>query len=578
MKKILCLLLVLCVLFCVGCTNPQQGGDEPSETPQDSGSGNADPPGSPNEWHLSGEPEEEPYISYSDYGVEIPEIKYDETINDIRFELDFFEGYYPAGSILQYQLTVTNNTGADLRYEGHRAVAHLCPEEGTGDADPVPCKLINPYKTYNTRYDPTFEESPLYTLLAGKSEVFQGYLRVDERLFRAGAYLFRVVLTEPREISYHTHAVFSCPVNVVYEEFEVIEEELPTWHISEWKKPDEAKRQPYISYDDYGLEIPEPKVDETVNGFRFELDFFDDFYSAGSLLQYRLRITNNTGEAVSIREPAAVGAVMRGGAEYSFNMVTPKGLTYDRDSNAPPRTFQAGETLVYEGYMRVGADFFNELTYHFRVFLIDSDANAQELARFSCQINSVYRGKDSEEETPPAESSSESIGGNEGETLFDSYLCDPTVGHYETMRDGILVGVDFWNVPEPWDGNGLNPWQGKRLEGTLTYTNNTGARFLAYLHAFNDMGYWMSDKYMDGGLFPYSPVPIVEQNEQLETITVEEPLLLDLAHGETITVNFSIEVPLFGPVEAIYYMGFGFYANEAADGRVFCPINFRIHR
>ena len=50
MKKLLCLLLVLCVLLSVGCTAPQ-GGDEPSETPQDSGSGEQNPPSeSSGEW------------------------------------------------------------------------------------------------------------------------------------------------------------------------------------------------------------------------------------------------------------------------------------------------------------------------------------------------------------------------------------------------------------------------------------------------------------------------------------------------------------------------------------------------
>ena len=162
MKKLLCLLLVLCVLFCVGCTNTQ-GGDETSadasggETTADASGGEttADPSGGeiPGEkeiyipgWHLS-EDRSDLYISYNDYVLSFERTEYEENENGFLIHVDFFENYYPAGSMLQYRITVTNNTGEDIAYDGKAALGRITYSERT-----IICHSIVPDISYYSDY------------------------------------------------------------------------------------------------------------------------------------------------------------------------------------------------------------------------------------------------------------------------------------------------------------------------------------------------------------------------------------------------------------------------------------------
>ena len=143
MKKLLCLLLVLCVLLSVGCTAPQ-GGSEPSDTPQDSGSGEQNPPGEssgdwmPTEeytpaWHLSETLQNEitlPEVpkELSGYVVRVPKV-YEEICDGVLFRVEFFHEYYPLASLIQVRVQMQNNTGKEIVYGSNSsALGDFCLE------------------------------------------------------------------------------------------------------------------------------------------------------------------------------------------------------------------------------------------------------------------------------------------------------------------------------------------------------------------------------------------------------------------------------------------------------------------
>ena len=171
--------------------------------------------------------------------------------------------------------------------------------------------------------------------------------------------------------------------------------------------------------------------------------------------------------------------------------------------------------------------------------------------------------------TPP-ESSGETTGEEASVTLLTMENwenCKPAIGHYEFERDGILVGVDFWDLPRPWFG--------ERIEGTVTYTNNTGEEISGYLHAYVEMGgLWNQDE-----IVSYSTAPRTEPNEQFATVTEEAPLLLNLTPGETVTMNFSVEVPAYIQYnDAHYDLFFLLYENETPKlGELICSVYFLVH-
>ena len=57
------------------------------------------------------------------------------------------------------------------------------------------------------------------------------------------------------------------------------------------------------------------------------------------------------------------------------------------------------------------------------------------------------------------------------------------------------------------------PWYGERIEGTLTYTNNTVTELSRYVHAFVDAGFRL-----DQGELSYESAPRNEMSEGYGTV------------------------------------------------------------
>jgi hypothetical protein len=59
-----------------------------------------------------------------EYAVKVP-LQYTETIENVTFTLDFFQEYYPLGSLMKLRITVTNNTGADIEFIGNNSPGYF---------------------------------------------------------------------------------------------------------------------------------------------------------------------------------------------------------------------------------------------------------------------------------------------------------------------------------------------------------------------------------------------------------------------------------------------------------------------
>ena len=177
-----------------------------------------------------------------------------------------------------------------------------------------------------------------------------------------------------------------------------------------------------------------------------------------------------------------------------------------------------------------------------------------------CLVLSLFacgsRGNGGSSETPQDSGSGdgtppESSGDDGTDPPPTPQVIEPSVGYYEIELEGVLLRVDFWDVPTPWFEN--------RIEGTLSYTNNTGAELSRYLHAAIDI---FGEHYYSDEL-THSDTPEIVQSEEYGTLTAEAPLLLDLASGETVTVNFSVELPhMFELPECSHYLTFGLSEND----------------
>ncbi len=138
----------------------------------------------------------------------------------------------------------------------------------------------------------------------------------------------------------------------------------------------------------------------------------------------------------------------------------------------------------------------------------------------------------------------------EDDSFATTSYTDTCVGSYEEERHGVTFRVDFWSVPRPL--------LGERIEGTLTYANNTDEKIEHYLHAFIDL---VGPFYY--GELPYSTSPVVEPNEEYTTVTEERPIFVSLDSGEAITVNFSVGVPTeFEEPERSHFLTFGLSETE----------------
>ncbi|MBR2907627.1 MAG: hypothetical protein IKC26_06220 [Clostridia bacterium] len=220
MKKLFCLLLVLCVLLSVGCTNTQGGGETTTgpngdETTADPNGGETTGAQNPPieytpQWHLSGTFNGDLLVSYDEndgYMIKIPQTQYEENINGFLFHIDFFEDYYPAGTMMQYRVSITNNTSEDIRYDAKSTIGRITNGSGRSELFSV---------VYPTNLDYFTDDVDERTLPMGKTVVFECATRVDNSFFAEGDYTLHINLrrlsssaSPPRE-----YAAFSYPVEV----------------------------------------------------------------------------------------------------------------------------------------------------------------------------------------------------------------------------------------------------------------------------------------------------------------------------------------------------------------------------
>ena len=207
MKKLLCLLLVLCILFCVGCASTQ-GGDETTATPN-GGETTADPNGEETsfdlesytpKWHLSGTTSDL-YISRKPRAIKIPKTVYEEDINGFHFHVDFFETIYPEGSKMQYRATITNNSGSAVRYHEKSAIGVIY---GNGQTEYF--KMVTPNISHLTDDDGRWID-----LNEGETVVFEGALRSPA--VEPGKYTFEIRLVNTNPL--FRHAIFYCYIDVI---------------------------------------------------------------------------------------------------------------------------------------------------------------------------------------------------------------------------------------------------------------------------------------------------------------------------------------------------------------------------
>ena len=221
MKKLLCLLLVLCVLLSVGCTNPQGGGEtsaDPSggETTADASGGETtgEPEAYTPQWHLSETIEDEAFVDY-DIGVIVPYTTYEKDMKGLLFRVEFFEEFYPLGSILQVRLSITNNKGMDIEYDLAKtlgAIVYTGPNNSFYTDKSV---ALKPVSHQDVRYYSAEEDyySLPATLRAGETVVFERAIRINPVFFTPGEYEFRFTVMPPKPVE--PYAVFTFPIAVV---------------------------------------------------------------------------------------------------------------------------------------------------------------------------------------------------------------------------------------------------------------------------------------------------------------------------------------------------------------------------
>ncbi len=128
MKKLTILILVLCLVFSLFSCGTKGNGDS-SGTPEGSGTGEQNPPeGYTPRWHLS-EQLGGNLLSEYDLGVAIPLTECTRYSDDVVFEVELFEKFYPLGSYLQARITVTNNSEADIIYYANSSPGEITSTE-----------------------------------------------------------------------------------------------------------------------------------------------------------------------------------------------------------------------------------------------------------------------------------------------------------------------------------------------------------------------------------------------------------------------------------------------------------------
>ena len=198
MKKTICLLLVLCILFCFGCANTEDG-DETTADPSDEET-SFDLESYTPKWHLSETISSELYIPRKTRAIKIPKTVYEEDINGFHFHVDFFETIYPEGSKMQYRATITNNSGSAIRYDAKAAVGMIC-----GNGQEKQFDVVIPDISILSDY------TDVRTFEAGETLVYEGLIRSPA--VEPGKYTFEIRLVKSRNES--KKVIFTCNIDVV---------------------------------------------------------------------------------------------------------------------------------------------------------------------------------------------------------------------------------------------------------------------------------------------------------------------------------------------------------------------------
>lgn len=191
MKKLFCLLLVFCILFCVGCTNTQ-GGDGTTSDPNGGETSGDLEPYTP-EWHLSETVDEELLLSdaSTDIGIRVP-LVYEKTVSDVAFRFEFFEEFYPIGSMMQVRISMTNNSKKDIEYNAAGMLGHICRWENFEMGKSVSFRPVLDPNNGEKLEEKDYYADVVYkrNFLVGETLVFERAVRVSSEFFTVGEYAY----------------------------------------------------------------------------------------------------------------------------------------------------------------------------------------------------------------------------------------------------------------------------------------------------------------------------------------------------------------------------------------------------
>ena len=364
MKRLLTLTLALLLALSLAACSTGESGDETTGEHEE-----YDPA-----WHLSETLSGVDLLVEYENGIIFPYTEFEKSINQFLFKIEFFEEFYPIGSMMQYRLSVTNNTGEDVVYDAGATLGEIrLEDQGYPLSGPKPVLRsvsFEPISHRDVSYDTDGEEERVFP--AGETLVFERAIRVDPAFFTLNKYNFVFLLRRNYGVTVE-YATFEYPIYVVdYETVKLdVEPYTPEWHLSETVEEDLLRRY------DIGV-VPPLTEEKTIDSLFFQIEFFEEFYPIGSQMQYRLSVTNNTGEDVTYDAVTTLGHLSYTDPKtlerrtLEFNAVNHRDVKYHNYTDMSmtvPRTLPAGETVVFERALRVDPGYFTVGSYTFCFFI-----------------------------------------------------------------------------------------------------------------------------------------------------------------------------------------------------------------
>ncbi len=112
----------------------------------------------------------------SEYTVKVP-LQYTETVDNIVFTFNFFQEYYPLGGLIQLRVTVTNNTGADIKFVGNNSPGYF--------SDNKQCLTITGITVYQAAYY-AMTSVEMETIKAGETVIYERLYTASPDFFMPG--------------------------------------------------------------------------------------------------------------------------------------------------------------------------------------------------------------------------------------------------------------------------------------------------------------------------------------------------------------------------------------------------------